>query len=104
MSVVVVVAICFFSSPNQNLQIPEAQAIEIALDLRNQPLMPQVRQFPEACSLGLQWASVFTHSVDKILRAQDTKKLQVNDNFSKCFISYSFFSHFAYSRAYPKGM
>ena len=48
--------------------------------------------------------SVFTHSVDKILKAQDTKKLHVNDNFSKCFISYSFFSHFAYSWAYPKGM
>lgn len=48
--------------------------------------------------------SVITHSVDKILRAQDTKKLQEDGNFSKCFISYSSSAHFAYSQAYPKGM
>ena len=46
----------FFFSPNQNLQILEAQAVETALDLLNQPRMPQVRQLPGACSPGLQRA------------------------------------------------
>lgn len=48
--------------------------------------------------------SVFTHSVDRILRAQDTKRLQEDGTFSKRFISYSSFAHFAHRQAYPKGM
>lgn len=46
---------------------------------------------PRGILTGALVGSVFIHSVDKILRAQDTKKLQVHDNFGKCFILFLLF-------------